>query len=156
MNSHVVRKATADDAAQIVELRKCSILALCVADYTKEQIDAWEGKRIAAEYQRSIEKSPFFVSALGSKVTGYAVYNPKSQELLAIYVDPNYVRQGAATLLVKRIVSDARSRGLESLWLDASLTAVPFYEAAGFAPVKETMHAFSGESLECLRMKTVL
>jgi N-acetylglutamate synthase-like GNAT family acetyltransferase len=103
-----------------------------------------------------LQSCPFFVSTLGGKVTGYAAYNPKSQELLAAYVDPDYVRQGAATSLVEAIFSDARGRGLESLWLDASLTAVPFYKAAGFKPVKETTHSFSGVPLECLRMETDL
>jgi N-acetylglutamate synthase-like GNAT family acetyltransferase len=156
MNEHVVREATADDAAQILELRERSILALCVGDYADEQIAAWMGKRLATEYQQYIEKSPFFVSTLGSKVTGYAAYNPNSQQLSAVYVDPDFVRQGAATSLVKAVISDARERGVESLWLDASLTAVPFYEAAGFTPVKETKYAFGGVSLECLRMKTGL
>jgi GNAT superfamily N-acetyltransferase len=156
MNEHVVRKATAGDAAQILELRERSILTLCVGDYADEQIAAWMGKRIATEYQQWIEKSPYFVSTLGSKVTGYAAYNPNSQQVLAVYVDPDFVRQGAATSLVRAVQSDARSRGVESLWLDASLTAVPFYKAAGFTPVRETTHAFGGVSLVCLRMKRVL
>jgi N-acetylglutamate synthase-like GNAT family acetyltransferase len=156
MNEHVVRKATAGDAAQILELRERSILTLCVGDYADERIAAWMGKRIATEYQQWIEKSPYFVSTLGSKVTGYAAYNPNSQQVLAVYVDPDFVRQGAATSLVRAVQSDARSRGVESLWLDASLTAVPFYKAAGFTPVRETTHAFGGVSLVCLRMKRVL
>ena len=156
MSNHVVRRATAEDVAPILELRERSILALCVGDYTEGQIDAWMGKRLAKGYQEWIENSPFFVSTLGGKVTGYAAYNPKSQELLAAYVDPDYVRQGAATSLVEAIFSDAKGRGLESLWLDASLTAVLFYEAAGFRPVKETTHFFGGVPLECLRMETDL
>ena len=156
MNNHVIREATLDDAAQILGLRGRSIRALCMGDYAEEQIDAWVGKRIATEYQQWIEKRPFFVSTLGSKVTGYAAYNPNSQQLLAVYVDPDFARQGAATSLVKTILSDARKCGVESLWLDASLTAVSFYEAAGFTPVRETKHAFGGVPLECVRMETVL
>jgi len=156
MNSHVVRKATADDAAQILELRKRSIQALCGADYSEAQIEAWVGKRSVAEYQQWIDKSPFFVRTLDSKVTGYAAYNPVSEQLLAVYVDPDYVRQGAATSLLKAVESDARSRGLDSLWLDASRTAVPFYEAAGFRAIKETTHSFGGVPLGCIRMASDL
>ena len=65
MSKHVVRRATAGDAAPILELRERSILALCVGDYTEEQIDAWMGKRLAKGYQEWIENSPFFVSTLG-------------------------------------------------------------------------------------------
>jgi len=156
MNNHVVRQATAGDAAPILDLRERSILALCTDDYTDDQIAAWMGKRLASEYRQYIEKSPFFVSTLGDKVTGYAAYNPNLQELLAVYVDPDFVRQGAATSLVNAILSDARSRGVDSLWLDASLTAVPFYEAAGFTPMRETTHVFGGVQLECLRMETIV
>ena len=154
MNDHLVRQATTDDAAQMLDLRIRSIQALSNDHYSEDQIAAWIGIRSAEDYQKWIGLSPFFVCMLGKNVVGYAAYNPRSQELLAVYVDPDYVRQGVATSLVEALLTHAREHSVDSLWLDASLNAVPFYKAVGFAPVKETTHAFDGVPLECLRMKT--
>ena len=57
---------------------------------------------------------------------------------------------------MNELLADARSRGLTALWLDASLTAVPFYETVGFVGIVETTHAFHGAPLECVRMEMSL
>ena len=53
-------------------------------------------------------------------------------ELCSICVEPEFARQGIATKLMEVAYKDAKKQNVETLWLDASLTAVPFYQALGW------------------------
>ena len=156
MNDHFIREAVAADAAQIIDIHSRSIRALCSGDYTAEQIEAWIGKRTPEEMALRIARHPFFVAQRNGKLSGFATFNMKSSELLSIYVDPEFARQGVASALMNVLLADARNKGLTALWLDASLTAVPFYERIGFVCTMETTHAFHGVPLKCMRMEMSL
>lgn len=156
MSELIVRDATSGDAAQILDIHSRSVRELCSGDYSAEQIEAWIGKRTPEDTALRIARHPFFVADLDGTLTGYATYNVNSSELLSIYVDPEFARQGVASELMSKLLADARSKGLTALWLDASFTAVPFYEAVGFKGTKETTHAFAGVPLECVRMEMSL
>jgi len=156
MSKPFVRNATSDDAVQIVDIHSRSVRELCSGDYTTKQINAWIGKRTPEDMALRIARHPFFVVDWDGKLTGYATYNVNSNELLSIYVNPDFARQGVASALMNELLEDARSKGLTTLWLDASLTAVPFYETVGFMRTIETIHAFTGVPLECVRMEMSL
>jgi putative acetyltransferase len=153
MNDLIIRQAVTADALPIIDIHSRAIRALCVDDYSQEQLDAWIGKRTPQHLASRILTRPFFVADLNGKVVGYAAYFPPKAELASIYVDPDYARQGIASQLMDVLVASARRMGLTALWLDASLTAVPFYHAVGFENVRETIHEFQGVPLECIRMK---
>ena len=142
--SIIVRKARVDEAAKLVNIHNRSVRQLCSADYDKEQIEAWAGRRTVEDYELRIKRVPSFVAESDGVVAGYATYSPKTSELLSVFIDPDYTRQGIASLLVEELLKDARSQGLTSLWLDSSLTAVPFYESVGFVGSEELTHDFSG------------
>ena len=57
---------------------------------------------------------------------------PETKELCSICVEPEYARQGIGTALMEYACRDARDHGVELLWLDASLTAIPFYLSLGW------------------------
>ena len=61
--------------------------------------------------------------------------------------------QGIATDLFKQACEEAKQLGMTTFWLDASLTAVPFYTAMRFVNEYQTTHQFSGVDLECIRMR---
>jgi len=156
MNEVLIRAATAADALPIIAIHTRSIRALCSDDYRKEQLEAWIGNRNPEDMAARLAMRPFLVAELDGKQIGYAAYNPDSRELLAVFVDPDYARQGVASMMMFQLLADARANGLTSLWLDSSLTAVPFYESFGFKGVLETAHSFGGVPLECLRMELAL
>ena len=156
MNDLLIRAATASDAVSMIDIHARSIRALCRDDYQTEQIDAWIGKRTPEEYVARIGARPFFVAEIDSKLVGYAAYSPISNELLSVFVDPDFARQGVATALVDDLLASARSKGVTTLWLDSSLMAVLFYESVGFISTKEITHDFNGVAIEGVRMKIVL
>ena len=144
----IIRKATLDDAADILSLHNHSVLALCRDDYTPDQLQYWLSYSTLEKYQVRLKHHSSFVAEYNGKMIGYVRWNPQSNELCSIFVDPEYVRQGVATALMEVAYRDALSQGVREMWLFASLTAVPFYQAIGWRYVERSMRG----DLECVRM----
>jgi putative acetyltransferase len=149
----MIRKAVPADCPSIYEAHTRAIRELCSADYSQTQIDAWAGPRKATDYLKPISRGRLFVAEVGSKVVGFSEYDRKTRELKAVYVNPDYTRRGIGRALFTHACDEARAEGLEALWFDASLTAVPFYLAVRCRGQKDTTHRFmSGVELLCVRM----
>ena len=148
----IIRQATVEDAAAIMVLHERSVRGLCSADYTPEQLDLWLGSITLEKHQKRLKLHKSFIAEIDSKTIGYVRWNPETNELCSIFVDPGFVRRGIGTKLMMTESRDALSYGVRVLWLDASLTAVPFYIADGWDIVEKGMHG----PLECVRMtKTI-
>ena len=149
----MIRPATPNDIDRIHEIHTSAIRELCIQDYTPEQIEAWTNNRTPEGYLRYIEQFQFYVVELDGKVVGYARYSTKSNEYCSLFVDPDYVRRGIATELSNFVFQDAIVQGLDHLWLNGSMTAIPFYETVGFAREYEKTYWFQDVPLECVRMR---
>ncbi|GJM42598.1 MAG: acyltransferase [Ardenticatenaceae bacterium] len=143
-----IRKATLEDAEAIWRLHHRSVLSLCAADYTSEQIANWVQHSTLARQQARLKKHRVFVAEEEGHLIGFVRWNPATFELCSLFVDPDFVRRGVASALMETACQDARACGVTKFWLDASLTAVPFYTATGWQTIKQMMH---GE-LACVRM----
>lgn len=143
-----IRQATMDDAPAIHQIHQRAVLALCRDDYPLEQLETWAAYSTLAMQQDRLKEHRAFVAELEGKTVGFVHWHPVSHELCSIYVDPAYARQGVATQLMAYAANDALAQGVDALWLDASLTAVPFYKADGWQEVKRATH----RGLACVRM----
>ena len=143
-----IREAKVDDALAIMQLHGRSIMELCREDYTQEQLEGWVKSHGLEKYQKRLEIHRSFVAEMDGEIIGYVRWNPATNELCSIFVDPNHARQGIGTKLMKVAYEDILSAGVTELWLDATLTAVPFYEAEGWKYIEQRMHG----PLECVRM----
>lgn len=65
--------------------------------------------------------------------------------LCALYVDPNYRRQGGARLLIETVQQSAAAAGFSTLYLCTDL--VSFYEKFGFELVGTGYHPWGEESM---------
>jgi GNAT superfamily N-acetyltransferase len=73
----------------------------------------------------------YFVAVRGGAIAGYAAL--RGAELTAVFVHPGAARRGIGAALVARVEREARRRGARRLVVRAALSALPFYEALGFA-----------------------
>jgi N-acetylglutamate synthase-like GNAT family acetyltransferase len=144
----LIRVARIDEAQQIKDLHDHAIQELCSGDYTSDQIQEWINRANVKKYQHRIKKHRCFVAELDGKIIGQVRWNPKTNELCSIFVDPKYTRQGMATILMRKAYDDMIKYGVEESWLDASLTAVPFYLAEGWQYIEKKTDG----PLECVRM----
>lgn len=143
-----IRRATMADAEAIWRLHHRSVEALCAADYTPVQITNWVTHSTLEKQQKRLQHHRVFVAEEAKQMIGFVRWNPATNELCSLFVDPDFVRRGVASALMDIAHQDALARGVTEFWLDASLTAVPFYKATGWKPIKQMMH---GE-LACVRM----
>jgi len=78
------------------------------------------------------------------RIAGFATTLPVpgGVELEDLFVDPPWMRQGVARLLIEDAVTGARRQGVERLEVDANPHAMAFYRSVGFLPVGTTQTAF--------------
>ena len=90
-------------------------------------------------------------------LAGWGRLDLNDGEVSAVYVHPEFARQGVGSMILDHLVSVGREVGMDRLHLWASLNAVPFYEAAGFESLGETVHETTGGVvIECVEMEREL
>jgi GNAT superfamily N-acetyltransferase len=144
----IIREATVGDALSMMRLHERSVLELCRDDYTPEQLKDWVSQSTLEKYKVRLENHRSYIAERDGKMIAFVRWNPETNELCSIFVDPGFTRQGIATELMEIAYEDARSYGVKDLWLDASLNAVPFYKAIGWDYVGLSTHG----PLEGVRM----
>lgn len=150
------RHATAADAAEMLRVHSASIRGLGPTHYAPEQVDAWDHDRSPDDYVEVIEtdETPVLVAEADGAVVGFGWLDVDDEEIVAVYVHPDYAREGVGTALLEGLEATAVERGVESVELLASLNAVAFYEAAGYRAVDETVHTQPGDvDMTCVRME---
>ncbi len=148
-----IRPATEADADRILELHVRAIREICSRDYTPEQIQAWAGPKLAAHYLEPIRGQRLVVAEHAGRVVGMGDYHVTANEICAVYVDPDFGRQGIGRALFQAVAGALKARGFKDAVLDASLNSVGFYQAMGCRIVEQRMHPFRpGGSIPCVRM----
>ena len=136
----IIRKAAIGDALSMIKLHERSVLELCRDDYTLKQLKDWLSQSTLEKYQVRLERHRSYIAEHDGQMIAFVRWNPETNELCSIFVDPDFVRQGIATELMEIAYEDAISHGVKDLWLDASLNAVLFYEAIGWDYVELSSH----------------
>jgi GNAT superfamily N-acetyltransferase len=97
------------------------------------------------------------VAEAQGQVVGFAQLDARQSMVVAVYVSPEFARQGIGSALLRGIEEHALSLGLSELRLQASLNAVPFYSGAGYTVGQLSQHAVgNGVSLPCVAMSRAL
>ncbi|APW96297.1 N-acetyltransferase [Halobiforma lacisalsi AJ5] len=157
-----VREAVAGDAHDVRDVHLTSIEGLAGQAYTDEQIRAWAHDRDPEQYPIDSEKTVFLVAEHDEEIVGFGWMKPNADdyfradidgEITAIYVHPTVARNGIGTRIYDELEARAVRAGITSLGLWASLNAVPFYQAQGYARVTDHVHEYHGKTLTLVEMK---
>lgn len=152
-----VRAAGTRDAEALWSVHRESIRVLCRKDYSSEQIAAWISGLAPDLYVRSMaeHQEKMWIAEADSGPVGFA--GRRRDEITAVYVVPEVTRRHVGSVLLKTLEAGAMQEGVQELWLDASLTAVPFYQGHGYTVVRELSHTLrSGVPIICVRMEKAL
>lgn len=123
-----IRPARLEDLDRVIQLQADSLKRLCAADYSPEQIMALvEGQ---AQYRGAREF--IWLAEQAEALVGFAGLSALDAQITAIYVSPQFARQSIGVQLLAVIETAAIARGYQNLWVFASLTAIPFYQAQGY------------------------
>lgn len=131
-----VRPAHPADTLALLTVHARAIRKLAASHYSEDQRDAWIARMSPERLQEAMSARQLLVAEVaapeGPRVVGYGQLHPVEGAIEAIYVDPDYSRQGVGRALCTALEDRARALGLPGLVLDASLNSVPFYAAMGF------------------------
>ena len=158
MDTISVRSARRNEWAAILAIHHRAIHEIASADYPAEVLAVW-GPLVTqpdlSQFDAKIERGQVVIVAeVNGVLVGFGELVPDNNELLALYVNPDYLRQGVGTAILNELERIARRRRLPFLQMDSSLTAAPFYQANGFEAVRSDFHVLeSGERMVCVKMR---
>jgi GNAT superfamily N-acetyltransferase len=147
VDEFTIRRATADDIAALVHLRRLMFEWMGFSD--PAQLDAsdeacrryFEAVVPSGEYLGwlAVTKEGQAVAAGGLVVDTHAPHpdNPSGKVgyILNISTEPAYRRRGLARRILQAIMDYANAQGIMRLELQASEMGRPLYESVGFVPV---------------------
>jgi L-amino acid N-acyltransferase YncA len=149
-----VRPAQSADCAAIWAVHTRAIRHGAATHYSPGDLAAWSSRMTPASYAEPLlTRTVLVAERADGRIVGFAQLNAAEGAIDAVYVDPDETRRGAGRALVEALERQARTAGVTSLALDASLNAVPFYEALGYRRECDTRHALGdGHSIACVLM----
>ena len=132
-----VRKGTPADGEGLLRVHRISILRLATAAYSAAEVASWTAGLVAEGYGRAMtERGETFYTALtdDSWIVGFCSY--KVDEVVGLYIDPDWARRGLGSDLLRRAEAAIAAAGHRTIRIGASLTGRPFYEAHGYRVVR--------------------
>ena len=155
-----LRRATERDAAAVALAHLDSIHAIGPSYYPHELVEAWAEGLTADVYTSAMRRGEVFFIATGDLdghniVLGFASHRIDDEEDgVSVYVRGCAARQGIGTALLRLAEEHARSKGVTSLCIQATLAGVEFWRANGFedvGPVEAPLR--SGRTIPCVSMR---
>lgn len=137
----ILRPAQPTDARELSAIHIAAIKALPATFYSQQELLAWRNYRDRpdnANIFKIIKADNFWVAVVDDVVTGFASYI--IDELIALYVHPQYQGRGIGRILVEHFCDRAREQGIALVMTTASLYAEGFYSRLGFTAIGRAPH----------------
>ncbi len=144
------------DIATVAQIFRDAIEELTEDDYDEAQRAAWAA---------SADDEESFAKRLAAQTTLLALRDSEPVGFVSLkgndYIDMLYVRpesagEGVGTFLANAVETLARGRKAKTLSVDASDTALPFFDKLGFKPQLRQSIALDGEWLANTKMAKTL
>ena len=130
----MIRRYDSSDIEEIGELFYNTIHTVNRKDYTQEQIDAWApGSIDYARWDQALSEHYSVVAVEDGKIIGFGDI-AENGYLDRLFVHHNYQRRGAAFAICRELEQNCAA---PRLWVEASITARPFFERMGYRTVKQ-------------------
>ncbi|OOG28715.1 GNAT family N-acetyltransferase [Thioalkalivibrio denitrificans] len=127
-----LREFREEDLGAVLDVFQASVRQVAARDYIPEQVEAWAPVPPDEEYwRRRLVRKAVFVCETEGALAGFIAIDTRGHVDL-LFVHPAHLRRGVATALLARARAWAMERGARRLTTDASVTARPFFEQAGF------------------------
>ncbi|MFG1238723.1 GNAT family N-acetyltransferase [Xanthobacter autotrophicus DSM 597] len=139
MSAIALRPYLPADAPALADLFRAAIAELTGEDYDSEQQEAWAAKADDAEaFAARLAASLTLVALRGKAVAGFVSLKDNAH-IEMLYVAPDAVGTGVAKALCDAAETLAKARGTRKLTVDASDTALGFFQKRGYVPQRRNM-----------------
>lgn len=170
----VLRLATEEDIPALHALIEASVRGLQAGDYTQAQMDGALGTVLGVDTQLIADRT-YFVAEADGRLAGCGGWSKRKTlfgadrgpgrepELLdpvkdaakvrAIFVHPEFARQGLGTLILKRVEDEAAAASFKRYEMGSTLTGVALYRLKGYVEVERiAVPLGNGEALPVVKM----
>ncbi len=148
----IIRRAHLSDHPRMTQLQRCSLEVLCQKDYSVEQVKVLlKDKR---DYKNWKWGETVFVAEYEKTIIGFAARN--QNWITAVYVHPEFTRNGIGSRLLQIVEDDSKACGINALFVDASITAKPFYDSSGYQVKTPVLICVRGIQVHCIEMQKVI
>ena len=148
-----VRRYEIGDTEQIIQLFYNTIHEVNIRDYTKAQVDAWTSVNMEVKVWTNSLKSKFtYVAEKDGKIIGFGELEANGH-IDRFYCHKDFQGQGVGTKILEQIELTARDLKINKLFVEASITAKPFFEKKQFIVEKKQEVERGGQTLINFVMK---
>ncbi|GAB4541286.1 MAG: GNAT family N-acetyltransferase [Pleurocapsa sp.] len=145
----LIRLATRNDSDAIVRVQYDSIKMLAAKDYTAKELEALlKSKSLHRTWDEII-----FVAEIKGEIVGLASLVKRNCSIGAVFVDPDFVRQGIGSKLLSVVEQEAIKHNIKILGVCSSLTGCAFYGANGYKNLGKTYIPLHTVFVPCIAMK---
>lgn len=134
-----IRPFQRSDATELASLFFHTVRTINRKDYTFEQLNAWAPELQTVDMEKwrnSFSGKHVFLADVNGKIAGFGELE-NNGHIDRFYISKDHVGQGVGRFIYASLEEKARLMKLERLFVEASITAKPFFEKMGFALVKE-------------------
>jgi len=132
-----IRQAREADADAISDVIVQALRLSNAADYPPQVIERVAANFDAASVRRLMASREMFVALDGARVVATA--GLAGDVVRSVFVLPELQGRGVGKALMRYVEGVAQAAAVQCLRVPASLTAVPFYSALGYAVVREVV-----------------
>ncbi len=154
-----VRPVIEADAERIAHVRYSAIQQIAANAYSRDTINAWSGPLNEDKIQQLRQviagaRELMCVAEHRSRIVGFGSIIPARNELRAIYVDTEWVRNGVGRAILQHLEATALDSKCPRLQLEASVNAKEFYLAHGYGELQTATHGVGDNyTMACVVMR---
>lgn len=133
MTNIKIRNYLESDAKFLAEIYYNTIHNINIADYTKEQIDAWapESSLEMDGWIKKWQNLPPLVAVVDDKIVGFVEFE-NNGHIDCFYVHHQFQGKKIGSKLIEKIEKIAKQKNLSRIYAEVSITAKPFFKKMGF------------------------
>lgn len=151
-----IRLFRGSDAEQVARLFHGTVREINCRDYSSSQVQAWAPEDLQFRDWVAACSSRFtYVADDEGTIAGFGELEPDGH-IDCFYCHKNYQRQGVGRRIYQAIEAKAIELGLPRLFVEASITAQPFFTQMGFSTVQEQYVTRRGETFINYKMEKLL
>jgi len=151
-----LRFALLSDLPEMQKLYAETIQAVCINDYSQQQIDVWKATAENTErWTNVVNEQLAVVAEKNHKLIGFGTLRDGNY-IDFFYIHKDFQGQGIADKILSQLETHALKSGNFNLTSDVSITAKPFFEKKGFLVVKEQKNLRKGVELINYKMSKTL
>jgi putative acetyltransferase len=142
-----IRRYEIADTAEIRQLFYDTIHAVNIRDYTPAQIAAWTaGNMDVALWSKSLSSKLTYVAEDEGKIIGFGELETNGH-IDRFYCHKDYQGQGVGSKILAQLELTAKNLEIKKLFVEASITAKPFFAKRNFIVIKQQQVERRGEKL---------